>query len=275
VADVVLSSGPEQIHHRERQRAITISVRPPRALPLNAATQIIQQQVVRPLEESGELTGGYQIRLSGTADKLAAAWSAMKWNLLLALLITYLLMAGLFESWTYPLIILISVPPAAVGGLFGLWLLNRFVLQTLDVLTMLGFVTLIGIVVNNAILIVHQALNHVRNDGLTHHEAIVESVRNRMRPIFMTTVTTLVGLLPLVVSPGAGSELYRGLGAVVLAGLAGSTLFTLVLVPVTFGLTVDLQAWLRSAGRRPAARRTAGRADTPVEVEVVVGSERG
>jgi len=110
---------------------------------------------------------------------------------------------------------------------------------------MLGFITLIGIVVNNAILIVHQALNHMRAEGMHYRDAIVESVRNRMTPIFMTTVTTLVGLLPLVVAPGAGSELYRGLGAVILGGLTVSTLFSLILVPVVFSLTLDLQHWLR------------------------------
>jgi HAE1 family hydrophobic/amphiphilic exporter-1 len=251
VADVVLSSGPEQIHHRERMRAITIQVRPARTTPLETAIAMIRRDIMQPLAESGELSGGYQINLSGTADRLNAAWHAMKWNLALALFVTYLLMAGLFESWTYPAIIMISVPPAAVGGLFGLWLLNhallapRGAIQPLDILTMLGFISLIGIVVDNAILVVHQALNHMRLEGMHYRDAIIESTRTRIRPIFMTTTTTIVGLIPLVVAPGAGSELYRGLGAVVLGGLAISTLFTLILVPVVFTLTLDLQHWLR------------------------------
>jgi HAE1 family hydrophobic/amphiphilic exporter-1 len=263
VADVVLSSGPESIHHRERLRAITIQVRPDRTTPLETAIAMIQNDIIAPLQESGELTGGYQINLSGTADKLNAAWRDMRWNLWLALLVTYLLMAGLFESWTYPAIIMISVPPAAVGGLFGLWLLNRFVLQQLDVLTMLGFITLIGIVVDNAILVVHQALNYMRHEGMHYRQAIIESTRTRVRPIFMTTTTTIVGLIPLVVAPGAGSELYRGLGAVVLGGLATSTLFTLILVPVVFTLTLDFQHWLR--GDRPAVSPTVHvPADVPI-----------
>lgn len=269
VSDVRLSSGPEQIYHRERQRSVTIVVRPPQSVALETATQIIEGQILRPLRESGEVSSEYTMRLSGTADKLFAAWDAMKWNLLLALLVTYLLMAGLFESWTYPLIMLISVPPAAVGGFIGLWVLNQFVHQSLDVLTMLGFITLIGIVVNNAILLVHQALQHARTEGMSLHDAMIESVRNRMRPIFMTVVTTLVGLVPLVVSPGAGSELYRGLGAVVLFGLTISTLFTLVLVPATFTLTVDIQAWVRSNRRRPAAFADADAEPLPASVEAV------
>jgi predicted RND superfamily exporter protein len=109
---------------------------------------------------------------------------------------------------------------------------------------MLGFVILIGTVVNNPILIVHQSLNHMREDGMPPHNSILESVRTRIRPIFMTTLTTVLGLLPLVLFPGAGSELYRGLGSVVLGGLLVSTVFTLILVPTLFSLTMDAKAFL-------------------------------
>ena len=129
-----------------------------------------------------------------------------------------------------------------------MWLLNLFILQQLDVLTMLGFVILIGTVVNNPILIVHQALIHIREDGMPYEEAITESVRGRIRPIFMTTTTTVLGLLPLVLFPGAGSELYRGLGSVVLGGLIASTVFTIILVPTLFSLALEgrdgLSRWL-------------------------------
>ena len=104
---------------------------------------------------------------------------------------------------------------------------------------MLGFVILIGTVVNNPILIVHQSLNLVREQNLRPREAILESVRTRIRPILMTTLTTVLGLMPLVLFPGAGSELYRGLGSVVLGGLLVSTVFTLVLVPTLFSLVMD------------------------------------
>ncbi|MCA9187817.1 MAG: efflux RND transporter permease subunit, partial [Planctomycetales bacterium] len=105
----------------------------------------------------------------------------------------------------------------------------------------LGFVILIGTVVNNAILIVHQGLNLMREEGMPPNLAIVESVRTRIRPIFMTTLTTLLGLSPLVLFPGAGSELYRGLGSVVLGGLLVSTIFTLVFVPTLFSLMLQLK----------------------------------
>jgi HAE1 family hydrophobic/amphiphilic exporter-1 len=165
-------------------------------------------------------------------------------------IITYLLMAALFESWLYPFVIILSVPLGAVGGVLGLNLLNWYLVklgqvpQQLDVLTMLGFVILVGTVVNNPILIVHQSLNHIRDDGMAPRAAILESVRTRIKPIFMSTITAVLGLIPLVLFPGAGSELYRGLGAVFLGGLLISTIFTLVLVPTLFSLTMDVKEFI-------------------------------
>ncbi|MBT4868066.1 MAG: efflux RND transporter permease subunit, partial [Planctomycetaceae bacterium] len=244
LADVKLSSGPQSINRRERQRAITIQVTPPATMPLEEAMQIIDEEIVASLHAAGRLDGGYFINLAGTADKLRETWNALQWNILLALGITYLLMAALFESWLYPFVIIFSVPLGAVGGILGLRLLNVFIFQPLDMLTMLGFVILIGIVVNNAILIVHQSLNHIRDEGMSPREAIPASVSTRIRPIFITTMTTVFGLLPLVLFPGAGSELYRGVGSVVLGGLLCSTLFTLVLVPTVFTLTMDAKSVL-------------------------------
>ncbi|QEG43695.1 efflux RND transporter permease subunit [Roseimaritima ulvae] len=240
-----MSSGPEQVNHRERQRAITIEVSPPPSIPLENALETIETEIVAPLRASGQLDGGYQVNLSGTADKLRDTWEALRWNVLLALLITYLLMAALFESWIYPLVIILSVPLGAVGGVLGLRALGVYLQaqgmppQPLDVLTMLGFVILIGTVVNNAILIVHQSLNLMREQQLDVQAAIQESVRTRVRPIAMTTATTVLGLCPLVLFPGAGSELYRGLGSVLLGGLLVSTIFTLFFVPALFRILMD------------------------------------
>ena len=250
VADVNLDTGPPQIAHVERARALTISVVPPDEMALGEAIETIQRDVIQPLEDQGDLGGLYHIHISGTADKLHATWEALRFNLLIVLLITYLLMAALFESWLYPLVIMVSVPLAAVGGVAGLRLMNLFVLQQLDILTMLGFIILVGTVVNNAILIVHQSLNHMRDDRVSPSAAITSSVRNRVRPIFMTTLTTTFGLLPLVLFPGAGSELYRGVGSVVLGGLLVSTLFTLFLVPCLFSLVLEARAGLSSRFRR-------------------------
>jgi len=174
--------------------------------------------------------------MSGTADKLTETWEVMVFDLAMALIIVYLVMAVLFESFLYPLIILVSVPLATAGGVLGIGLLNLYYPQNLDMLTLLGFVILIGIVVNNAILLVYQTLFHVRDEGMAPEKAIVEATNNRIRPIFMSTLTSVLGMLPLVVFPGAGSELYRGLGSVVIGGLSLSAVLTLGLIPPLLSL---------------------------------------
>ncbi len=239
LAEFKIGSGPPSIRHIERRRAVTLEVRPPAGLSLGRAVDLVRRDVIAPMKTDGTLHAGLQVALGGTADRLAESWRAMRFNLLLALVVTYLLLVGLFESWLYPLAIILTVPLAAVGGVACLWLTNRFTDQPLDIITMLGFVILIGTAVNNAILIVHQSINHLSTGRMSSREAVVESIRSRIRPIFMTTGTTVLGLFPLVVMPGAGSELYRGLGSVVLGGLAVSTMLTLFLVPSLFSLMMD------------------------------------
>ncbi len=196
--------------------------------------------------------------LLGIAHQPQLLLARMVWTLL----VTYLLMCALFESFLYPFVIMFSVPLGIVGGFAALRIVHDWTMsnptvapQQLDVLTMIGFVILIGTVVNNAILLVEQARNfmgHFKIPGAEDAEpmeplhAIAESVRTRVRPIFMTTLTTVGGGLPLVIAPGAGSEMYRGLGAVVLGGLVVSTVFTLVLVPLVFGLVLQMHAGLRA-----------------------------
>ncbi|QDT35361.1 efflux RND transporter permease subunit [Thalassoglobus polymorphus] len=273
VAEISSIGGPESFKHDERQRSIGIQIKPSLTMPLETAIEKVDREIRQPLLESPLMAGGqYQIKLAGTSDELSETRRAMQGNLLLALIITYLLMAALFESFLYPVVIMTSVLLALVGGFAGLALLNLFIPQSLDMLTMLGFVILIGTVVNNAILIVHQSLNYMREDGMSDRDAIVESVRTRIRPIFMSTSTTVLGMLPLVIplpartldgswalQAGAGSELYRGLGSVVLGGLIISTVFTLILVPVGFSLAVDMKKgwnWLLGRSGEPVERQT-------------------
>jgi len=252
VADVELTTGPAQINHSERSRTITIQVYPPATLPLETAMEQIQAEIVGPLLDGGQVMPPYDIRLSGSADDLKRTRQSLQWGFLLALVITYLLMASLFENFLYPLVIMLSVPPALAGGILGLEAVNLLLTyQPLDILTMLGFVILVGVVVNNAILIVHQALNILR-DGpeLEAKEAIRDAVASRVRPIFMSVITSSFGMLPLVIFPGAGSELYRGLGSVVIGGLLVSMLFTLFLVPTFLSLAMNLGNWLRHHWKR-------------------------
>ena len=230
LAEIRVTAGPTEIRHLERLRTVTLEVRPSDALPLEAAVEQIERDVISVLENRG-LPPGVRLSVSGTADQLSQTWTAIQINLAVALVIVFLVMAILFESFILPLVVMISVPIAAAGGVGGLALLNVFQTQPLDMLTLLGFVILVGIVVNNAILIVHQSLYLLREEGLSPVDAIEEATQNRIRPIFMSTLTSVFGMLPLVLFPGAGSELYRGLGAVVVGGLAMSAFLTLLTVP--------------------------------------------
>ncbi|MCY4311290.1 MAG: efflux RND transporter permease subunit [Rhodospirillaceae bacterium] len=235
LATVKVTSGATEIRHTERTRTVTLEISPSKAIALEAAMDVLREKVIPELEK-GNLPPGVKISLSGEADQLTKTWNALVWQLLMALVIVYLVMAILFESFLYPLIIIFSVPLATAGGVLGLALLNEYVQQPLDMLTMLGFVILIGTVVNNAILLVAQTLNLARSYGMDPGVAIMEATRNRMRPIFMSTATSVIGMAPLVLFPGAGSELYRGLGSVVLGGLALSAVLTLLIIPPLMSL---------------------------------------
>jgi len=258
LARIEVTAGPTEIRHVERQRTVTLKVSPAPSLPLEVALDILQNEVVAPLEQQG-LPPGVQLRLSGTADQLTQTFDAMVLDLALAVVIVYLVMAVLFESFIYPLVILFSVPLAAAGGVAGLFVLNLYTFQPLDMLTLLGFVILVGIVVNNAILLVHQTLFELREHGRAPLDAIAEAVRNRLRPIFMSTMTSVMGMLPLVLFPGAGSELYRGLGSVVVGGLSLSAVLTLLLIPPLMALVLVRQqrraatpAMVKGAAAAPA-----------------------
>ncbi len=235
LADIVVTAGPTEIRHSERLRTVTLQISPPANMALEEAMARVRTGVIDPLRSEG-LPDGTKLRLSGTADKLTETWNEMVLDLIMALIIVYLVMAVLFESFFYPLIIIFSVPLAMAGGVIGLVILSQYQLQNLDMLTLLGFVILIGIVVNNAILLVHQTLYHFRNDDMSPNDAILEATRNRIRPIFMSTLTSILGMLPLVLFPGAGAELYRGLGSVVIGGLALSAVLTLLIIPPMLSL---------------------------------------
>jgi hydrophobic/amphiphilic exporter-1 (mainly G- bacteria), HAE1 family len=231
LSSLVETTGISEIRHLGSKRTITLQISPPKSTTMQESIELISEQIIPELYKTDALKG-VKTHLSGTADKLIETIASMKWNLILAVVITYLLMSALFANFLYPLIIMLTLPLAGAGGFIGLSLTNNYLApQALDILTMLGFIILIGIVVNNAILIVHQSLNNLRIEGMGHHEAVIESTRSRLRPIFMSSLTSLFGMLPLILAPGPGSEFYRGLGSVITGGLALSTIFTLFVVP--------------------------------------------
>ncbi len=254
IALVERTQTADQIKHVARQRAITLQFTPPAGMPLEQAINSVNAMVGE-LKSQGAMSQYVDVNMAGSAGKLAdlknallgdgSLFGTLSSSMFLAMFVVYLVMVILFQNWKYPLVILVTVPLATLGGFMGLstvhWssVFDRYTpIQNLDVLTLLGFVILAGVVVNNAILIVHQALNNQKDRGMNAQLAIRTSVESRVRPIMMSTLTSVGGMLPLVLMPGAGSELYRGLGAVVVGGLVISTIFTLILVPVLLSFLI-------------------------------------
>ncbi|MEE8557574.1 MAG: efflux RND transporter permease subunit [Myxococcota bacterium] len=238
VARIESRLGPTRIEHTDLDRSVKISVGLDPEIALGDAITRVEE-AIDPLRSTLPL--GYSIELTGQADDLDRIIDTLLRVFPLALFITYLLLASLFESFWIPLVILVSVPFATSGGVIALRALQALDSTVkLDTITMFGFVILIGVVVNNAILLVHQTLNRLR-EGQAPEAAIVEGVRSRIRPIFMTMVTTVFGMSPLVLAGGSGSELYRGLGATLIGGMVLATVFTLILVPAVLSFFLSEQ----------------------------------
>jgi len=248
LADISFVNAPQEIRRLGSRMVMNIILRPEESLTLEDSIRIIQDDILDPLAPS--FGDDISIEVAGAASELKKTWAAMQANVATALAVIYLLMAVLLRSFALPLIILMVVPVAGAGGLAGLSLLNLFIRQPLDMLTMLGFVILTGVVVNNAILMIEQTVLHMREDGMTIDAAIIEATSNRIRPIFMSTTTSLFGLLPLVIFPGAGSELYRGIGVVVFGGLLLSTFATLIFIPPMLSALRRFVVMTAASGRR-------------------------
>jgi multidrug efflux pump subunit AcrB len=246
VARINETVNTETIRRVDSQRTITLSIIPPRDIPLEVGVERVRDEIIGALSPGTGIT----MRISGASDRLKATRAALSDNFVIAILVSYLLLVAIFSHWGYPLIIMMTVPIGISGGLVGLWLMNFVgarldyfglpnIQQPLDVITMLGFLVLIGTVVNNPILLVEKALAN-RRRGLAPRAAVIESTRARLRPIVMSTITTVFGLSPLVLNPGAGTELYRGLGAIVLFGLLFSSIVTITFMPALLSLVLEL-----------------------------------
>lgn len=228
LVEVVRTAGPEEIRRINRRRTVTLRVTPPENVSLEAALEALRTRV-EPVVETFMPADG-DIRYTGTADKLQTALKSMSGSFLLAIAILYLLMSALFRSFLDSLKVLLSIPLATVGGVVALRLTNLVVFQPMDLLTMIGFIILLGLVVNNAILLVYQT-RAAEREGLGRRAAVEQAVNLRLRPILMSTLTSIFGMLPLLLMPGAGTELYRGLAGVIVGGMSVSTAFTLILLP--------------------------------------------
>ena len=241
IADLVERVDTASIRRLNGDRTVTLNIIPPPSIALETAVNTVQSDLIEKFRSDGTLPESVAIDVSGAGDQLQKTRDSLTGNFIIALILSYLLLTAVFSHWGYPLIILTTVPIGIAGGIGGLWVLNVLgtflpafgfaaIQQPFDMITMLGFLILLGTVVNNPILIVTRTID-ARREGAAISEAIKDATLSRLRPILISTTTTVVGIMPLVVFPGEGTELYRGVGAIVLFGLLFSTLVTLVFLP--------------------------------------------
>jgi len=229
---VTRTAGPSQIRRIDRKRTLTLQITPPPGMAMEEALAVINEKVKPAILPLLPINGS--ITLRGTAEALDEALASMSGSFALAIVLLYLLISALFRSFTDSLLVILTIPMATVGGIISLRLMDLALLSTggqqMDLLTMIGFVILLGLVVNNAILLVYRARDAER-EGMGRRDAVESAIRLRLRPILMSTTTSIFGMLPLMLIPGAGTELYRGMAAVIVGGMLISTLFTLLLLP--------------------------------------------
>ena len=228
LTDIQRTVGPTQLQRVNGQRTLTLSVTPPAEMTVQEALDRLRDIAGPQLRDIMPVDVSLAYR--GTADRLEQAFSTMAANLATAAVVLFLILAAMFRSLRDATLVMLSMPLAIAGGVAALRVLNLFTNQAMDLLTMIGFLILLGLVVNNAILLVMQTQNGIRN-GLERSVAVAEAVRVRARPIYLSTLTSIFGMLPLMVIPGVGSQIYRGLATVIIGGMFVSAIFALILMP--------------------------------------------
>ena len=228
LASITQLKVPSAILHFNRKRGYSVTVNAPPGMSLEGLLIELEEKIEPVIQAS--LPANAKIRYTGNAEELARATTTLAKNFLMAFGLLFLIMAGLFKSLRDASYVLIALPLAGVGGVLAITLMNLIKFQALDLLGMIGFIILLGLVVNNAILLVAQT-RKAEDAGANRTDAVHQALRLRLRPIFMSTLTSLFGMLPLLLIPGAGSDIYRGMAAAIVGGMSVSTIFTLVLLP--------------------------------------------
>ena len=242
VAQVVETVATGTIRRVNGARTLTVNIIPPDDVALETGVQRVRDELVAVLQREGRIAPGVSVAIAGASDQLESTRQSLVGNYAIALIIVYLLLVAILTHWGYPLLIMTTLPMGMAGGILGLLGLNliggwQSVLglpafsQPLDMISMLGFLILMGTVVNNPILVVTRIMQNLKAARADIGSAVTEATVSRLRPIAMTTITTLCGLAPLVFWGGAGTELYRGLGAIVMGGLLGSALVSVTFLP--------------------------------------------
>ena len=240
VADVRTERGPVEIHRVQQQRAALVTANL-EGVSLGAATRAVREALSRMPPPPG-----ISWEIGGQNEEMRVSYGSLRFALLLAVFLVYLVMAATFESLIHPLIVLFTVPLGLVGVALGLVLTGT----EISVIVLIGVVLLVGVVVNNAIVLIDR-VNQLRRAGWDKEEALVEAGHTRLRPILMTTLTTILGLIPMALSVGEGAELRSPLAITVCFGLAAGTLLTLVVIPCAYAWAPSRIAVEEEAGDLP------------------------
>jgi len=225
VADVRSDRGPAEIHRLQQQRAAIVSANV-QGRSLGSAMEDVRQAI-----EAIEFSTAITAELGGQNREMEASFTSLRFAIGLAIFLVYLVMASTFESFLHPFVILFTIPLALIGVVAALWATGT----TISVIVLIGAIMLVGIVVNNAIVLI-DSVRRARDAGMERLEAVVYASHRRMRPILMTTTTTVLGLLPMAAAFGEGAELRAPLAITVAGGLLFSTVLTLVVIPCVYML---------------------------------------
>ena len=216
---------PPNIDHKRKERIVTVSVTPV-GVPLGDLAASMQAEI-----NKMEIPNDLMVHIGGSYEDQQESFMNLALLLLLSLILVYIVMASQFESFSNPFVIMFSIPFAFSGSILALFITNT----TLSLIAALGMVLLVGIVVKNGIVLVDY-INLTRDRGVKLYDAIVISGRSRLRPVLMTSLTTILGMLPMALSSGEGSEIWAPMGITVIGGLTFSTLITLIIIPVMYAI---------------------------------------
>ena len=229
VAQVVEGMTPPKIERKDRERVVTVTGIVAKGYALSEAVEVAQQHI-----EKAEIPTEFMVKIAGDYENQQDSFSGLFTLLILIIILVYVVMASQFESLLDPFVIMFSVPFAIVGVLIGLAVNN----MALDVMAMIGILILVGIVVKNGIVLIDYAIL-CRERGMDVNTAVTTASQQRLRPILMTTLTTVLGMIPMALGSGEGAEMWNGLGITVSWGLTVSTLITLVLIPTLYAIFIS------------------------------------
>lgn len=242
-ATVVQGSGPSVLERKDRRTSVTV-----KSNVLGITSGIISDNINKSLAEH-PLPAGVDVKWSGDAERQADSMGALGLAMLAAFVLMYLVMVALYDNFIYPFVVLFSIPVAFIGAFLALNLAK----SSMSMFTMLGLIMLFGLVAKNAILIVDFA-NHRKEEGVATWDALIAAGRTRLRPILMTTIAMVAGMIPISVAKGAGSEWKNGLGWVLIGGLSSSLVLTVFVVPMVYYVVDKIKAWL--GGRKRTDEKT-------------------